>query len=163
MHSIRNQFHNRMNVGSRQIKMDVGSGQFTISWNSAIELYFMRGVAHFSFWSHTLCEWPHEMVASLELGRVHASDIAHGHRLVECIASEAKQEVAMETGPDWWERKGDRGGQYGGGYAYKDGRIKVRERESGKLRGYKSKKQRVWEKERANRSIEARLLRKQFQ
>lgn len=50
-----------------------------------------------------------------------------------------------------------------GGCAYKDGQTEVRERESGKLKGYKSKKQRVREKERANRSIEARLLRKQFQ
>lgn len=101
MHSIQNQFHNRMNVGRRQIRIDVGSRQFTISWNGAIELYSMRGVAHSSFWSHTLYEWSHEMVPSLVLGRVHASDIAHGHRLVECVAREAKQEVAMETGPDW--------------------------------------------------------------
>lgn len=81
--------------------MDVGSRQLIIFWNGAIEFYSMRGVAHSSFWSHTLREWSHEIAASLVLGRVHASDIAHGHRLVECIAREAKQEVAMATGPDW--------------------------------------------------------------
>lgn len=44
-----------------------------------------------------------------------------------------------------------------------DRSVRERESESRKLKRYKSKKQRLREKERANRYIEARLSRKQFQ
>jgi len=67
-------------------------------------LYSLRGRGQLLILvTHTLRVWSHEIVASLVLGRVHTSDIAHGHRLVECIEREreTKQEVVMATGPDW--------------------------------------------------------------
>lgn len=87
--------------------MDVGGGQFTISWNSAID--FMRGVAqNFSFWSHTLCEWSHEMLPLWSWA--------------ECMR------VTLPIGTDLWNALRERQNKR---LSWKQGQIGEREKEIG--------------------------------